>query len=254
MGIERHKDLIDKNHGLWRRKPILRTVYADLYRAMQGHLSAAPGRNLELGSGMGTIGEVLPDCLRTDLFHYPWLDAVENAYSLSFANGSISNLLMVDVFHHLRYPGNALKEFQRVLTPGGRLILMEPGLGLMGRIIYGWMHVEPVGHAKDATWFAPEGWSPSEMDYYAAQGNATWIFTTNQFSKELESWKIVKIQRIAALAYAASGGYSGPQLYPSAAYPLLKLLEKALRLLPAVFTTRLLVVLEKKGSQSRARS
>jgi hypothetical protein len=247
MGIERHKDLIDINQELWHRKPILQTVYTDLYRTMQGYLSSAPGTNLELGSGMGTIHEVMSDCLRTDLFHYPWLDAVENAYSLSFEDGSISNLMMVDVFHHLRYPGNALNEFLRVLTPGGRLILMEPGLGLMGRIIYEWMHIEPVGKANDVRWFAPEGWSPNEMDYYAAQGNATWIFTRSNFSEQLGSWKIVEIKRIAALAYAASGGYSGPQLYPTVAYPLIKSFEKVLQLFPAIFTTRLMVVLEKKS-------
>jgi len=247
MGIERHKDLIDINQELWHRKPILQTVYTDLYRTMQGYLSSAPGTNLELGSGMGTIHEVMSDCLRTDLFHYPWLDAVENAYSLSFEDGSISNLMMVDVFHHLRYPGNALNEFLRVLTPGGRLILMEPGLGLMGRIIYDWMHIEPVGKANDVRWFAPEGWSPNEMDYYAAQGNATWIFTRSNFSEQLGSWKIVEIKRIAALAYAASGGYSGPQLYPTVAYPLIKSFEKVLQLFPSIFTTRLMVVLEKKS-------
>ncbi len=247
MGIERHKDLIDINQELWHRKPILQTVYTDLYRTMQGYLSHAPGTNLELGSGMGTIHDVMPDCLRTDLFHYPWLDAVENAYSLSFEDGSISNLMMVDVFHHLRYPGNALKEFLRVLTPGGRLILMEPGLGLMGRIIYEWMHVEPVGNAKDVTWFAPEGWSPNEMDYYAAQGNATWIFTRNTFAGQLTDWNLITVKQYAALAYAASGGYSGPQLYPTAAYPLIKSFEKVLQLFPAIFTTRLMVVLEKKS-------
>ncbi|MEY2818608.1 MAG: hypothetical protein RL275_2071 [Chloroflexota bacterium] len=246
MGIERHKDLIDVNQELWHRKPLLQTVYTDLYSTMQRCLSKTTGRNLELGSGMGSIHEVMPDCLRTDLFHYPWLDLVENAYCLSFEDESISNLLMVDVFHHLRYPGNALKEFLRVLKPGGRLIMMEPGLGLLGRIIYEWMHVEPVGKAKDITWLAPENWSPHEMDYYAAQGNATRIFTSELFHDQLEEWNIVEVKRIAALAYAASGGYSGPQLYPTKVYPFIKSLERLLQIFPAIFTTRLLVVLEKK--------
>lgn len=246
MGIERHKYLIDINQELWHRKPILKNVYTDLYRIMQGYLSQVSGKNLELGSGMGTIHEVMPDCLRTDLFHYPWLDLVENAYSLSFQNASISNLLMVDVFHHLRYPGNALREFFRVLVPGGRLILMEPGLGLMGRVIYEWMHIEPVGKASNITWLAPEKWSPNEMDYYAAQGNATWIFKKNLFSSHLSEWEIIETKNISALAYAASGGYSGPQLYPSRAYPFIRSLERFLGLFPSIFTTRLLIVLEKR--------
>lgn len=246
MGIEQHKDLIDKNRGLWRRKPLLRTVYVDLYRTMQKHLSPAPGNVVELGSGMGTISEVMPDCVRTDLFAYPWLDLVENAYKLSFESESVSNLLMVDVFHHLRYPGNALREFHRVLVPGGRVILMEPGLGALGRLIYEWMHVEPVGRPQEITWEAPQEWSPHEVDYYAAQGNATWIFKQRRFDEKLGRWKIVEIREITALAYAASGGYSGPQLYPTAAYTLVKSFEKLLQFLPNLFATRLLVVLEKK--------
>lgn len=245
MGIEQHKDLIGKNQELWHRKPLLRTVYTDLYRTMQAYRSGAAGKTVELGSGMGSISEVMPDCLRTDLFHFPWLDLVENAYRLSFEDASVSNLLMVDVFHHLRYPGTALNEFLRVLTPGGRVILMEPGLGLLGRLIYEWMHVEPVGKPQDITWFAPENWSPNHVDYYAAQGNATRIFTRPAFLDELSPWKIVEIRQIAALAYAASGGYSGPQLYPTAAYAFIKFVEKFLQLFPKLFATRLMVVLEK---------
>jgi hypothetical protein len=108
------------------------------------------------------------------------------------------------------------------------------------------MHVEPVGRPKDIVWVAPEGWSPDDMDYYAAQGNATWIFTRDHYSSELNQWNVLETKRIAALAYAASGGYSGPQLYPTAAYPLIKSFEKLLQLFPALFTTRLMVVLEKR--------
>ncbi|MBI3173102.1 MAG: methyltransferase domain-containing protein [Chloroflexi bacterium] len=213
---------------------------------MAHHLSQVNGPSVELGSGMGSIHEVLPDCIRTDLFPYPWLDQVENAYKLNFANAALSNLLMVDVFHHLRYPGTALKEFQRVLQPGGRVIMMEPGLSLLGHLVYGPLHVEPIGKAVDLQWSAPEGWSPDDMDYYAAQGNATRIFVQKYFAERLGDWNILEVKRIAALAYVASGGYSGPQLYPTAAYPLMKSIEKIFQPFPALFATRLLVVLEKK--------
>jgi len=246
MSIDLHRDLIDKNYALWQRKPLLRTVYIDLYQTMARHLSRGNGLSVELGSGMGSIHEVLPDCIRTDLFPYPWLDQVENAYKLTFADGSLANLLMVDVFHHLRYPGTALQEFQRVLQSGGRVILMEPGLSLLGHLVYGPLHVEPIGKAADLQWSAPEGWSPNNMDYYAAQGNATRIFVEKHFAERLGDWDILEVKRIAALAYVASGGYSGPQLYPTSAYQLMKTIEKLFQPFPALFATRLLVVLEKK--------
>jgi len=247
MGIYLHQDLIKKNYRLWSRKPILHRCYVEFHRLMAGYLSRLPdGKIVELGSGMGNIHETIPDCLRTDLFPYPWIDQVENAYKLTFTVASLSDLLMVDVFHHLRYPGTALKEFQRVLKPGGRVIMMEPGLSALGYLVFGPLHPEPIGTAKQIQWSAPEGWSPEKIDYYSGQGNAARIFVQNYFASELRDWKVVEVKRIPALAYAASGGYSGPQLYPTFAYPFVKLLEKLMQPFPKLFTTRLLVVLENK--------
>jgi SAM-dependent methyltransferase len=247
MGIALHQDLIEKNYWLWSRKPILHKCYIEFHQLMASYLcKLSDGKMVELGAGMGNIHETIPDCIRTDLFPYPWIDQVENAYKLTFADASLSDLLMVDVFHHLRYPGTALKEFQRVLQPGGRVIMMEPGISALGYIVFGLLHPEPVGTVKQIQWFAPEGWSPDNIDYYSGQGNATRIFVQNYFASELSNWKIIEVKRIPALAYAASGGYSGPQLYPTFAYSFVKFLEKLMQPFPALFATRLMVVLEKR--------
>ena len=81
----------------------------------------------------------------TDLFPNPWIDRVESAYNLSFSDNSISHLILFDVWHHLEYPVNALKEAHRVLTSGGTLIIMEPAMSVLGRIVYGKFHHEPLG-------------------------------------------------------------------------------------------------------------
>ena len=246
MGINLHQDLINKNHELWNRKSLLRAAYRDLYLMVASQLSNLPGsKTVELGSGLGGIREVLPDCIRTDLFPYPWIDRIENAYRLSFEDETVSDLILSDVFHHLKYPGTALNELHRVLRKGGRAILLEPCMSLLGLLVYGVFHVEPIAITRKIKWFAPNGWSPEHLNYYAAQGNATRIFVSKRYRPQLTAWKSIKTIRLSALAYAASGGYSGPQLYPTGMYTVVKSLGKVLDLFPSLFATRLLVVLEK---------
>ena len=246
MSVNLHQDLIEQNQAYWNRKPILRTLYRDFYRLIAKHLSKLPaGKIVELGSGLGNIHDVIPECIRTDLFSNPWIDQVENAYRLSFADESVSDLILTDVFHHLKYPGTALKEFHRVLKKGGLVIMLEPCLSALGLIVYGALHSEPIAISKEIEWFAPEDWSPDSVDYYAAQGNASRIFVDRRFRKNLKDWKRVKTIRLSAIAYAASGGYSKPQLYPTSMLPMIKGTEKILDLFPALFATRLLVILEK---------
>ena len=246
MGINLHQELINKNHERWNRKPLLRLVYEDFYQLIAGQLSSLPNSKIvELGSGLGNIHEVISNCIRTDLFSYPWIDRIENAYKLSFADESVSDLILTDVFHHLRYPGTALDELYRVLRRGGRVIMLEPCISALGLLVYGALHVEPVAITKKIEWFAPEGWSPENADYYAAQGNATRIFIQKEYDLSLAQWQRVETIQLSAIGYAASGGYSQPQFYPTKLLPLIKALEKVLDLFPQLFATRLLVILEK---------
>lgn len=246
MGIGLHQEFINKNIEYWNRKPLLRILYGDFYRLIAKQLSHLPdSRPVELGSGLGNIKEFIPECLRTDIFPNPWIDQVENAYKLSFADETVSDLILTDVFHHLRYPGCALREFYRVLRKDGRVIMLEPYVSLLGILIYGAFHTEPIALTQKIEWCAPEAWSPEDIDYYAAQGNATRVFIGHRFRSELKAWRTIKAIRLSAVAYAASGGYSGPQLYPKSILLLMKGLEKILDLFPFFFATRLLIILEK---------
>ena len=98
MSIHLHQDSIEKNSDYWNRKPLLQTLYGDFYRLVAKNLSTLPESNIvELGSGLGNIRAVIPNCLRTDLFPNPWIDQIENAYQLSFRDESVSDLILTDV-------------------------------------------------------------------------------------------------------------------------------------------------------------
>jgi len=201
---------------------------------------------------MGNIKEVLPACITTDIFPNPWLDRVENAYALSFAAQSVSNLILFDVWHHLQYPGAALREFRRVLAPGGVVVLLEPAMGWLGRGVYGAFHHEPLGLGKDIAWDIPENFDPARQTYYAAQGNC-WRLARRMMTQPaaarpatLAEWEMMQVKYFPSLAYLLSGGFRQPQLYPDAALPAIQAVEKLLAPLPALTAARMLVVLRRR--------
>lgn len=247
LPLEQHNIEIQRNIEAWSRKPMLREIYHHFYRTIAARIdSAISGPVVELGSGMGRIKEVIPQCVTTDLFPNPWLDRRENCYSLSFADGAVSHLILFDVWHHLRYPGTALREFHRVLAPGGRLILFEPAASWLGRVVYHFCHHEPVAVNDPITWDAPAGFSAAQSDYYAAQGSATRLFWWGQGHSRLQGWRLAEVRPITSFDYFASGGFSGPQLGGPFLHKLMRRLDLLATPFPRAFAARLLVVLEKE--------
>jgi len=246
-GIEQHNIEIYENRRHWENKPLLREVYAQFGREIANRVDRTqPGLIVELGSGMGNIKRHLPDCITTDVFPNPWLDRVENAYDLAFADGSVSNLILFDVWHHLEYPGTALREFGRVLSEHGKVIIFDPAMGVLGRFVFGSFHHEPLGLKDQIQWEAPDGFARRSPGYYAAQGNASRIFGSAEFREQLRCWRVEEVAYFSALAYLGSGGFRGPQLYPMAALTLLNRVDSFLSRFPTL-ASRMLVVLKKQA-------
>jgi SAM-dependent methyltransferase len=246
IDINRHNDEIAFNLLAWQSKPLLRRIYQDFYQRISVQINKnVEGKIVEIGSGAGNLKTVIPDAITTDLFPNPWIEQTESAYNLSFKDKSVSNLILFDVFHHLEFPGTALKEFHRVLTPGGRVVILEPCISLLGLLVYGCFHHEPLGLRRKICWEMPDDKHPDETGYYASQSNASRIFSTKKYAGNLTSWRLISITKRSELSYVASGGYSHKQLYPDKAYRFIKAMEKLFDLIPAIFATRVLVVLEK---------
>ena len=245
--LDQHNLEIAENRRHWERKPLLRIVYNDLYLRIIGHLRRdLEGPTIELGSGIGHIKEVLPDCVTTDIFPNPWIDRVETAYRLTCADGKVSNFIMFHIFHHLRYPGTALNEIRRALLPGGRAVILDPYISLLGSVVYGKLHHEAVAMSDPIEPYAPSDFAPDDDTYYAAQGNATRIFWRGEIDSLLDGWRVVAMERPAGIAYILSGGYSKPQMYPTSVFRIMKGVDRICGLLPALFATCLLIVLEKE--------
>ncbi len=249
LPVGQHNLEIQRNREAWLRKPLLQEIYRKFYRQIATRIDPqVPGLLVELGSGMGTVKEVIPQCVTTDLFDNPWLDRRENAYQLSFADESVSHLILFDVWHHLRYPGTALHEFHRVLAPGGKVILFEPAVSWTGRLVYHLFHHEPVGLHDTIAWEAPEGFSADQADYYALQGAATRHFWWGEARHRLVGWRLAEVRPIASFSYLSSGGFSGPRLGGRFLAGLMRGFDWLATPFPRAFAARLIVVLQKESN------
>jgi SAM-dependent methyltransferase len=135
-----------------------------------------------------------------------------------------------------------LKEANRVLKPGGKVILMEPDMSLIGKFVYGNFHHEPLGFNLDIS----QNENAQQNTYFAAQSSAYRHFIKKEFPLVFNQWNLIKIKRITSFAYLGSGGFSGPSLYPNFLYPVISTLDKILGLFPFLCSARLLVALQKK--------
>ena len=239
MTIEQHQIEILQNKHAWETKRLLRSIYDSFYHQISMLINTnLKGKIVELGSGVGNLKSAIPHAICTDLFPNPWLDAVCNAYAMPFENGSVSHLVLFDVFHHLERPNAFFKEAHRVLTNNGRVIIFDPYISASSMLVYGLFHHEPVA------WNAPINYSdnaPSEDRYYAAQGNATRLFFRLKPATWLKGWKVFHKSPVVSFSYVLSGGYSRPAMYPEMALPFIQKIDAFLSYMPSVFGARCLI-------------
>jgi SAM-dependent methyltransferase len=250
--LSQHQTEIQRNLDVWQRKPLLRLIYAQFYERIVALFDPAlPGRIVEIGSGAGNLKSRLPQAISTDLFPNPWLDVACDGYELPFKSGTISHLILFDVFHHLRAPNAFLREARRVLTREGRLILFEPYISCSSCLAYEFVHHEPVAWRKPIN-FAET--LPRPRDYYAAQGNATRLFFRREQPDWPSGWTVFHTSVLAGFSYLFSGGFSKPALYPMRCLPWLRRSDERLSRWPRLFGVRCLVGLTPNGSFREARA
>lgn len=247
--MEKYHNLLKEDHKklyAWSQKPMLRMIYHSFYSIIKENIdNSVNGKIVELGSGIANIKEIIDKCTCTDIYPNPWIDNIENAYELTYQDGSVSNLILFDVFHHLEFPGNALDEFHRVLNKNGRLLIFEPSMSLVGLFIYG-IHQESLGLFNKINWYDENAIEKGKR-YYAAQANSTRIFNNpRRYENLLHNWKIEKRIRISSFSYFASGGYSKAQVIRTSWLPVLTKVDNLLNNFPLIFAARELIVLVKK--------
>ncbi len=241
-----HAEIDIKNREIFKKKKILQKIYKKYFQMIKKNLlNKNQTQILEIGSS-GFIKEIIPNCITSNLKkNDAMIDLKENIYDLKIKKNSISNLIMVDIFHHLEFPNFALKNIHDVLIPEGRVIMIEPAMGLIPRLIYKFFHHEPNGFNFNIKWDEIPSDIPQESSYFAAQ-SIPWRAFVNKELNLNGKFKIKKVKCFSDFAYLASGGFSYKSFYPRFFYNIFSFLDSILTIISKrLFSARMIIVLEK---------
>jgi SAM-dependent methyltransferase len=223
-----HQKINSRNIKIYQNKNLIKIIYEDYYKIIKKYIYKKNRFEiLELGSGGGNIKEIIRGCITSDQFKNNKVDRLENIYKINFKKKTLSNIILIDVFHHLRFPSLALKEINRVLVKGGRLIMLEPAMGLIPRIIYKIFHYEPNGFNLKINWNTIPKKIPMSNQYFAAQSLPWRAFFLKEYNLN-DKYKIKLVKPFSDFALLLSGGYSYNAFYPTFFYSLIKLIDRIL--------------------------
>jgi SAM-dependent methyltransferase len=235
---------LDVQRRAWDERPLVRALYRDWYARMAALLADGDGPTVEIGAGIGTLKEVIPDVIATDVQATPWTDRVVDAQELPYANGELDNLVGVDVLHHLPRPLRFLQEARRTLRPGGRLVLLEPYGSAASTLSYRFLHHEDWDPRADP--FADVAHSSDRpLDANGALPTLLFFRRADELRRRLPELEIVHRERLAVLAYPLSGGFTRRPLVPERATRRLLALERRLAPLAPALAFRCLVALQR---------
>lgn len=225
-----HKKIIKEKVFLWK-------LYKEWYNVFTEIKPSLPeGKIVELGSGGGFFKEFEPTAICSDILDLPSNDLTFSALDMPFENDEVSAVFMIDTFHHIPDSRQFLKEADRILKPGGMIIMVEPANSLWGRFIYKNFHHEPFNVNGDWT-------IPAAGPLSGANGALAWIVFERDnklFAEEFPKLKIVFVGYHTPFRYLISGGVSYKQLMPGFTYPFFKAFDTVLSKLSkqiSMFTT-----------------
>ena len=188
-------------------------------------------------STMGSICRV--NVIYTDIQDVPWVDVVSDAHHLPFVKKIFTNILMIDVLHHLHSPVLFFEEASKVLEVGGRIVLVEPAITKTSRFF----HSEPVNMQVNAF----DKKLTTTDPYDSNQALPTLLFKDLvKFEELISDFKVIYKNEFGFLTYPLSGGYRSWSFLPISLYPMFYKVEKYLEtFLSSFMGFRMLVVLEK---------
>ena len=200
-------ELITKNRiGFEKANRALGFLYKEWYENITKNFSNVDGINIELGCGASFIDQINKSIKKTDVFLTSNTDFKLDALDIGnkFEN-KISNLILVNVFHHISDPELFLRSAERSLLLGGRIIMIEPSNNYWSKLIY-----KLVGHEKFDT--NQIDWKFQSKDPLLDSNQAlSWIIFERDYKKFknlFPMFSLIKKKNMMPFSYLLSGGHS----------------------------------------------
>ena len=227
-----------EHRALWAAKPVLARVYEPWFDLLLGSCPRE-ARVFEVGAGPGFLAPFAarrrPDLhfFASDLHTAPWNDLAADAFRLPLADDAVGAVVGLDVLHHLEHPAGFFRESARVLTPGGRIALVEPWITPLSWVVYRFFHQEDCRLAVDP-------WDPfpgGDKDSFEGDAAVPWRMVRQT---KPERWPELGLlpprwRRLNAFGYLLSLGFRSASLLPSwLATPMLALDRASSPLAPLV--------------------
>ena len=184
----------------------LRNFTAGLYTKISARLALSPDfPSVELGAGVALGKEWLAGIISSDVVMNDYLDMEIDAQSIPFESESVSNLVLVNAFHHIPDVRRFLSEAERCLVPGGRIVLIDPYWGALATFVYKFLHPEPFSRRQ-------QDWFEERSDRWDSNQALAWIVFVRdrvRFSQLFPKLKVLEIRPIGEIGYLLSGGVYG---------------------------------------------
>ena len=181
-------------------------LYKEWYEIISNSLSEIEGINIELGCGASFIDKINKSIKKTDIFLNSNTDFKLNAMDIgeNFEN-KVSNLILVNVFHHISDPELFLKSAEKSLLSGGRIIMIEPSNNYWSRLVYKFVGHETFDRSQIE-------WKFQSRDPLLDSNQAlSWIILERdyeKFKKLFPMFSLIKKKNMMPFSYLLSGGHS----------------------------------------------
>lgn len=244
------KNRLALHHKILEKKRMLRDVFTEFHHLFNklNHqfFTTGHGLEVELGAGVSPIRDTYPDVLATDIVEASYLDKVINAEAMDLSDNSVKVIYGQNCFHHFPHPDRFFSELERILIPGGGVILLEPYYGPCASFLYKRLFRTEGFDKAYPHWKTPIS-GPMNG---ANQALSYIVFVRDRavFESKHPSLKIVYTQCVGNyLKYLISGGLNFKQLLPDYMTGFINIVEKLLSPFNRWLALHYVIVIKKVG-------